>query len=105
MSLKTFFLVVGLILFGLMAALYQPTQPVQHGYRGTGMVLLYKPDVIARQAALNKFPTPLRAAKTDGPLAKDAYQNVRRPDPGADGPPDAFDQELGCSRCRLQLLP
>jgi photosynthetic reaction center cytochrome c subunit len=77
MKLRLFFLVAGLVLFGLLVALYQQTQPVQRGFRGTGMVLMYKPDVIARQEAINKYPKPLRAAKTDGPLASEAYQNVQ----------------------------
>jgi len=77
MTPRTFFLGTGIALFGLGATVYQQTQPVQRGYRGTGMVLMYKPDAIARQDEINKYPKPLRAARTDGPLASEAYQNVQ----------------------------
>jgi photosynthetic reaction center cytochrome c subunit len=77
MTPRSFFLGTALALVGIGAAVYQQTQPVQRGYRGTGMVLMYKPDAIAQQDVINKFPKPLRAARTGGPLASEAYQNVQ----------------------------
>ena len=77
MTPRKFFAGAALGMIALGALVYQQTQPVQHGYRGTGMVLMYKPDAIAQQDVINKFPKPLRAAKTDGPLASEAYQNVQ----------------------------
>ena len=77
MTPRSFFLVAGLTIVGIGTVAYQQTQPVQHGFRGTGMVLMYKPDALAQQDVINKYPKPLRAARTDGPLASEAYQNVQ----------------------------
>ena len=54
-----------------------PVQPVQHGYRGTGMVQVYNPRTVASQADLNKVPVALPAAPAEGPKAKDLYKNVQ----------------------------
>jgi len=74
------------ILKGLMAAAAglllvacerPPVDSVQHGYRGTGMVQVYNPRTVAEQIPGNQAPEALPAAPTEGPLAKDIYQNVQ----------------------------
>ncbi len=77
MSPRSFFFSAGLAMVAVGALVYQQTQAVQRGYRGTGMALMYKPDAIAEQVKLNHFPKPLRPSKTEGPLASEAYQNVQ----------------------------
>jgi photosynthetic reaction center cytochrome c subunit len=54
-----------------------PIQPVQNGYRGTGMEQVYNPRSVAKDAALNTAPVALPAAPAEGPKAKDTYQNVK----------------------------
>jgi photosynthetic reaction center cytochrome c subunit len=54
-----------------------PVDSVQHGYRGTGMVQVYNPRTVAEQIPGNQAPEALPAAPTEGPLAKDIYQNVQ----------------------------
>ena len=44
-----------------------PVVAVQHGYRGTGMVEIYNPRLLADQAALNAVPPPQPPASPDGP--------------------------------------
>ena len=68
-------------LIGLMSLLVGcerfPMDSVQHGYRGTGMVQVYNPRILATQDALNTAPAALPAAPTDGPKAKTLYKNVQ----------------------------
>jgi len=68
-------------LIGLMSLLVGcerfPMDSVQHGYRGTGMVQVYNPRILATQDALNTAPAALPAASTDGPKSKALYKNVQ----------------------------
>ena len=50
---------------------------VQNGYRGTGMVEVYNPRIVATQDALNTAPPALPAVPEGGPTAKQSYQNVQ----------------------------
>ncbi|MEI8302388.1 MAG: photosynthetic reaction center cytochrome PufC [Burkholderiales bacterium] len=54
-----------------------PVVSVQTGYRGTGMEQVYNPRTLAQQASLNAAPAPQPAAASDGPKAKEIYQNVQ----------------------------
>ncbi len=54
-----------------------PIDTVQRGYRGTGMEQIYNPRTLAQQASLNAAPEALPAAPTDGPKARDVFQNVK----------------------------
>jgi len=54
-----------------------PMDSVQHGYRGTGMVQVYNPRILATQDALNTAPAAIPAASPDGPKAKTLYKNVQ----------------------------
>ena len=70
-------LVVGAAGLLLTACERPPVDSVQHGYRGTGMVQVYNPRTLAEQIPGNQPPEALAAAPTEGPLAKDIYQNVQ----------------------------
>jgi photosynthetic reaction center cytochrome c subunit len=61
----------------LVACERPPVDSVQHGYRGTGMVQVYNPRTLAEQIPANQPPEAPPAAPTEGPLAKDIYQNVQ----------------------------
>jgi photosynthetic reaction center cytochrome c subunit len=61
----------------LVACERPPVDSVQHGYRGTGMVQVYNPRTVAAQIPGNQPPAALPAAPTEGPKAKDIYQNVQ----------------------------
>jgi photosynthetic reaction center cytochrome c subunit len=54
-----------------------PVDSVQRGYRGTAMVHVANPRILAEEAAKNEAPEPLAAAPSDGPKARDVYQNVK----------------------------
>ncbi len=55
-----------------------PVDPVQRGYRGTGMEVVYNPRAVAAQVPLNQPPaSPGPAAPNDGPKAGQVYQNVK----------------------------
>ncbi len=54
-----------------------PIDEVQGGYRGTAMVQMYNPRVVAAQAANNTVPVAQAAAAEGGPLAGTVYQNVQ----------------------------
>jgi photosynthetic reaction center cytochrome c subunit len=54
-----------------------PIEAVQTGYRGTGMEQVYNPRLLAKEAALNRAPEALAPAASEGPRAKDVYQNVK----------------------------
>ncbi|MBC7780541.1 MAG: photosynthetic reaction center cytochrome c subunit [Proteobacteria bacterium] len=53
-----------------------PVDSVQHGYRGTGMVQVYNPRLVAAQTQNNVVPEPVPAVPSDGPRARDVYKNV-----------------------------
>ena len=54
-----------------------PVVSVQNGYRGTGMLEVYNPRLVAAQAALNAVPEPQPAAPPDGPRASLVFKNVK----------------------------
>jgi photosynthetic reaction center cytochrome c subunit len=54
-----------------------PVVAVQHGYRGTGMVEIYNPRLLAEQAANNAVPASQPAASQDGPRASQVFKNVK----------------------------
>ena len=54
-----------------------PVVAVQHGYRGTGMVEVYNPRLLADQAALNAVPPVQPPASQDGPRASQVFKNVK----------------------------
>ncbi len=63
---------------GLLAGCERPpVDTVQHGFRGTGMELVYNPRTLATQQALNTAPEPTPAASDDGPRAGEVYKNVK----------------------------
>ena len=69
-------LLVGLLLAGCERP---PKEPVQGGYRGTGMEQIYNPRIIESQAALNAEPKIARAARLrkDAPTAGETYENIK----------------------------
>ncbi len=78
LALMFFLLVAGLlILSGLDRS--QKQDPVQTGYRGTGMVQLYSDATLKAQAALQAPPPIASAARArpNGPLAGKVYKNVQ----------------------------
>ena len=54
-----------------------PVNTVQRGYRGTGMVELYRPQSLAAAAALNTPPPASPAASPEGPRAAQVFKNVK----------------------------
>lgn len=54
-----------------------PVESVQHGFRGTGMVQVYNPRTLARQAPDHAVPEALPQVPGDGPKAGEVYQNVQ----------------------------
>jgi photosynthetic reaction center cytochrome c subunit len=77
-SVKTCFTLATLMAITLLAGCERPPiDTVQRGYRGTAMVGVYNPRQLATQASLNVAPASLPAASSDGPKAKDVYQNVK----------------------------
>jgi photosynthetic reaction center cytochrome c subunit len=76
-------LTLSVAVFGLGAALLlggcerPPVESKQNGYRGTGMVQVSNPRIAATTAALHVAPPGTPPAGSDGPKAKDVYQNVR----------------------------
>ena len=54
-----------------------PNITVQHGYRGTGMVQVYNPSTIEKNADLHAAPVALPAAAPDGTRADKVYKNVK----------------------------
>jgi photosynthetic reaction center cytochrome c subunit len=54
-----------------------PTQTVQHGYRGTGMVAVYNPRTLEALAQANTVPAAQPAAAEGGPVATSIYKNVQ----------------------------
>ena len=54
-----------------------PVATVQRGYRGTGMVEVYRPAAVADAAAINTPPPASPAASPDGPKASQVFKNVK----------------------------
>jgi photosynthetic reaction center cytochrome c subunit len=54
-----------------------PTETVQRGYRGTGMVGVYNPRTVGALLEANKVPDPTPAAAAGGPSAASQYKNVK----------------------------
>lgn len=54
-----------------------PVQTVQRGFRGTAMELVYNPRILAVNAYLHQVPEAPEPGDTEGPRAKEAYQNVQ----------------------------
>jgi len=52
---------------------------VQRGYRGTSMLQIYQPSVLAANAAIHDIPEPepVDPPEPDGPQLKDLYENVQ----------------------------
>ena len=63
------------IVFGTFKA--PTTQSVQHGYRGTGMDLIYHRADLASLSDNNGLPTAIPAAEASGTKAKDVYKNLK----------------------------
>lgn len=72
------FAAIAVLALGLLAGCERPpVESVQHGYRGTGMVLVYNPRTVAAQVPQNQPPAALPEAPADGPKAGQIYQNVK----------------------------
>ena len=54
-----------------------PVETVQHGFRGTGMDILYDPHLVAQKVSLNKIPGSLPQQPPVGPYAYQVYKNVQ----------------------------
>ena len=54
-----------------------PVETVQGGYRGTSMGQVYNQRLLNQDVAQNTAPASLPAAGSEGPKAKDVYQNVK----------------------------
>ena len=68
----------GLSALLLLTACERPFQDsVQHGYRGTGMVQVYNPRMLAVKTEANQAPMALPAASSEGPKAAQTYKNVK----------------------------
>ena len=65
----------GFIVFGTFHG--PKTESVQHGYRGTGMDLVYHTAELAAQSANNALPEAIDPVDKAGVLSKDVYQNVK----------------------------
>lgn len=68
-----------LLLLLLGACERPPVEPVQGGYRGTGMVQVYNPRIIESQATLNAEPEIARASRVrpNAPVAGQVYENLQ----------------------------
>jgi photosynthetic reaction center cytochrome c subunit len=79
MKTSTFKVLVGMAAAALLLAGCErpPVDSVQGGYRGTAMGLVYNPRILEKQIPLNQPPEALAAVPSDGPKAKDVYQNVK----------------------------
>ena len=54
-----------------------PVNTVQRGYRGTGMIEVYRPAAIEAAAAINTPPPMSPPASADGPRASQVFKNVK----------------------------
>ncbi len=80
MSSRTFIYASCGLLFSFLAGCERPPiDTVQRGYRGTAMVEVYNPRMLATQASLNSVPadTPYSPGSPDEPKAGKVYQNVK----------------------------
>lgn len=78
MSIRSYFTAAAFLLLGLLSGCERPpVESVQHGYRGTGMVLVYNPRTVAAQMPNNVPPAVTPAVPQDGPKASTVYQNVK----------------------------
>lgn len=68
-----------LALAGMMLAGCERPVPdsVQSGYRGTGMLQVYNPRLLAVKTELNQPPDVIPQVGSEGPKASEAYQNVK----------------------------
>ena len=65
-------------LVGLVAGCERPpVKTQQSGYRGTGMVQVQNPRIVAADASRHAAPAVDAPAPTDGPKAGQVYQNVK----------------------------
>ena len=78
---STRFLPLAAAVFGaalLLGGCEKPQQvSTQQGYRGTGMVQVTNPRIVAKAAALHDVPESIPQASADGPKARQVYQNVK----------------------------
>ncbi len=65
-----------LLAAALLAGCERPTS-VQHGFRGTAAVQVYKPSVLAAAADLNRIPEAEEPADPDSPTVNEVFKNVR----------------------------
>jgi photosynthetic reaction center cytochrome c subunit len=69
---------VGLALLVMLTGCERPpTDTVQHGFRGTGMVQMYNPRTMELKEQENIVPPSLPALPGDGPKAAQVYKNVK----------------------------
>ena len=54
-----------------------PVNTVQRGYRGTGMIEVYRPAAVEAAAAINTPPPASPPASPDGPRASQVFKNVK----------------------------
>jgi photosynthetic reaction center cytochrome c subunit len=54
-----------------------PVVSVQHGFRGTGQILVFNPRTLASQAGLNALPDPIEPVEAAGTPSSSVYQNVQ----------------------------
>lgn len=73
-SLLALLLLVSAILAGCERP---PVEPVQRGFRGTGMEVVYNPRILEKQVELNTAPVALPEADKSGPRASQVYKNVK----------------------------
>lgn len=78
-QLRKFLILPALLLSALVLSGCErpPMETVQHGYRGTGMDLIYNPRILAEQAEKNTVPVSYGAAPADGPKAGSVYKNLK----------------------------
>lgn len=68
---------VGGIMFATAGWNLPPVKSTQTGYRGTGMVVIKEPSVLAKTEAANIAPLTQIEADPKGPRAKELYPNLQ----------------------------
>ncbi len=69
---------IAALAFGLIFTFERPSPDVvQRGYRGTGMVQVFNPRIVASQAALNTAPPAQEAQDPSGQKSSEVYENVK----------------------------